>query len=287
MHVHVDAARVDRKPQRERGLAVVVEHVAIRLAQRVRQHAVAHEPAVDEHVLAAALHGVGGPHREAGEAHVGGFGLHARGMRDEVVAERAARRAPWRPATGRRCTTRPLCCSVNRDRRMRERDAAERLLAMSPFRRFRAQELAARGRVEEELLDRDARAAGKRCGRRPATRCRPRPRCATRAACRRRATRARGATPTRSTRAPRRESRTTRWPRGRSATRILDVAWRATASGRSSRAMPAPLSTTRMRLTPPPRRRPRSASRPRRPRSPAAPSAPPPAARPLRRRRSG
>jgi hypothetical protein len=34
---------------------------------------------------------------------------------------------------------------------------------------------------------------------------------------------------------------------------IFDVAWRATASGSSSRAMPAPSSTTRMRLTPPPR----------------------------------
>ena len=36
-----------------------------------------------------------------------------------------------------------------------------------------------------------------------------------------------------------------------SAGAILVVAWRATASGRSSRAMPAPSSTTRMRLTPP------------------------------------
>ncbi len=32
---------------------------------------------------------------------------------------------------------------------------------------------------------------------------------------------------------------------------ILDVACRATASGRSSRSMPVPLSATRMRLTPP------------------------------------
>ena len=32
---------------------------------------------------------------------------------------------------------------------------------------------------------------------------------------------------------------------------IFDVAWRATASARSSRSMPLPLSATRMRLTPP------------------------------------
>ena len=41
------------EPQRVRRLAVVMQHVAIRFAQRVRQHAVAHEAAVDEHVLAA------------------------------------------------------------------------------------------------------------------------------------------------------------------------------------------------------------------------------------------
>ena len=54
MHVDVDQPRLDRQPQRVGRLAVAMQHVSIRLAQRVGQHAVAHEAAVDEEVLRVA-----------------------------------------------------------------------------------------------------------------------------------------------------------------------------------------------------------------------------------------
>ncbi len=52
MHVDVDQPRIDAEPQRIGRLAVVVQHVAIRFAQRVREHAIAHEAPVDEQILA-------------------------------------------------------------------------------------------------------------------------------------------------------------------------------------------------------------------------------------------
>jgi hypothetical protein len=54
MHVDVDGARVDLDEHRVRRVAVAVQHVRVRFAQRVREQAVAHEPAVDEHVLRVA-----------------------------------------------------------------------------------------------------------------------------------------------------------------------------------------------------------------------------------------
>ncbi len=124
-----------------------------------------------------------------------------------------------RPPTVRPMHDAAVVLQRERRGRMRERDAAERLVAVAPLGRFGAQELAPRRRVEEELLDGDGRARRQRRGRRPARPCRPRLRCATRAACPPRATRAPAATPTRSTPAPRRESRATRSPRGPSPTR--------------------------------------------------------------------
>jgi hypothetical protein len=59
----------------------------------------------------------------------------------------------------------PVVRQRERDVAVRERDAPERLVAMPPFGRFRAQELAPRRRIEIKLLDGDRRAAGKRRGR--------------------------------------------------------------------------------------------------------------------------
>jgi hypothetical protein len=44
----IDRARIDLEPQHVRRLRLVMQHVAIRLAQRVSDHAVADEAAVDE-----------------------------------------------------------------------------------------------------------------------------------------------------------------------------------------------------------------------------------------------
>ena len=54
MHVDVDAARVDVEVQAVHRLAAGVQHVGVGGADRVREHAVAHEPSVDEEVLRVA-----------------------------------------------------------------------------------------------------------------------------------------------------------------------------------------------------------------------------------------
>ena len=129
----------------------------------------------------------------------------------------------------------PVVLQREADIRMRERDAAERLVAMAPFGGFGAQELPPRGRVEIELLRRSPS-----CRRRspPAPsdrRCRRRPRCATRAAL----PAARDASANRDTAAidasasPRKPS--VAIASRSSAVASFDVACRSTASASSSR----------------------------------------------------
>ena len=68
MDVDVDDARLDRQPQRISRLPLVMQHVAIRLAQCMRKHAVAHEAAIDEQVLrVAGAGGVRGTHHPSSE----------------------------------------------------------------------------------------------------------------------------------------------------------------------------------------------------------------------------
>ena len=184
-----------------------MQHVAIRLAQRVRQHAVAHEAAVHEDVL-----------RRRPAPRTRAAPRSRRGARRRLPRPRAPRaRRSRRPAAARRARCRPAgrqavhdaAVVLQREARPPGCASATRRNASSqcaPLGRLGAQELAPRRRVEEELLDRDRRARRRARRARPAPRCRPRPRCATRAACPPRATRAPGATPTRSTPAPRRES---------------------------------------------------------------------------------
>ncbi len=138
-----------------------------------------------------------------------------------------------------------------RDRRARERDARERLVAAREFRGLALQELAARGRVEVEVLDFHRGARGER-GRLHAPRPRrPRTRCATHDGLPRAGSRWRAARPRRWRRAPRRGSPAWKRAPGPARVAILLVAKRATASGRSSRSMPEPSSATRSRRTPP------------------------------------
>ena len=54
MHVHVDAARVELEEQHVGRVALVVQHVRVGLADRVREQLVAHEAAVHEEVLGVA-----------------------------------------------------------------------------------------------------------------------------------------------------------------------------------------------------------------------------------------
>ncbi len=164
MHVHIHAPRIDREPQRIRRLPVVVQHVAIGLAQCMREHAIAHEASVDEDVLSAALRGIRGAHREAADPRVTGRHVHARRVRHEVVAQD---RLHTRLPSALLQAVHGAAVVVQREAhvRMRERDAAEGLVAVTPFGGIGAQELASRGRVEEELLHGHAR-AGRECCRR-------------------------------------------------------------------------------------------------------------------------
>ena len=289
MHVDVDASRVERQPQRIGRLAVVMQDVAIRFAQRVRQHAVAHEAAVDEDVLRV------GPSR----------GVRRAGRRSPVRAARRPHRrrpAPRAARTHRRAALRRAragrppaadaargrcACSVNATSgcasAMRRNASSQCAHSVASVRR----NLRRAGVLKYSSSIGDRRSGRERRRRHRADGAAfdldaPRVRLVPRA--RRDRERAR---PRRSTPAPRRESRASRSPRDRAPSTIFDVACRATASARSSRSMPAPLSATRMRLTPPaatstsicvaPRvervleqllqRRRRAARRPRRPRS--------------------
>ncbi|MBK8689860.1 MAG: hypothetical protein IPN24_16080 [Betaproteobacteria bacterium] len=109
--VDVDQPRIEVQPQRIGGLAILMQHVAIGLAQRVREHAVADEAAVDERIPSARRCRVRRPHREARQRQRAGAGIDDGGALDEGVAQqRLDAGAP--PCGSSRWTTRPLCCSV-------------------------------------------------------------------------------------------------------------------------------------------------------------------------------
>ena len=115
----------------------------------------------------------------------------------------------------------------------RERREQQRLADVRRLRPRRLQELAARGDVEEEVADLDARSLGG--ARRPRPRRRRRPRAATSIALARAARarrRAAASRPTRCSAAPRRGSRTCVSAKRSSFARILLVAWRSSASTR-------------------------------------------------------
>ena len=122
-----------REPQRVRRLAVVMQDVAIGLAQRVREHAVADEAAVDEHVLPAALRRVRRPHRVAGQRQRAGRGVDAGAAGDERIGEQ--RLDARLPALRQQAVDdAPVVLQREAGLGMRERDAPERLVAVRPTR---------------------------------------------------------------------------------------------------------------------------------------------------------
>ena len=253
MHVDVDAPRIERRatartPAGGRGAA---RRDTPRAAHATSTRSRTKRPLTKRYCVVGPRAAYAGRTAKPVELHVARIGVDAASHAHERVPEQCLdARAPARRLQPMQRAA--VVLQRERDVGMRERDAAERLVAVRPFGRFGAQELAARGRVEIELLDRHRR-AGRERGRRDgadvaafdldAPRMRP---------ASLRATRAQRAIPRRSMRAPRRENRASRSPRDRSTDAIFDVACRATASARSSRSMPAPLSATRIRLMPPP-----------------------------------
>ena len=254
MHVDVDA-RADRsRGTARRPAGVAVQHVVVGCAHRVREQLVAHEAAVDEEVLrvgarARAASGVPARPRSAAApplvASTGGAGgevrrrarrrrARARRLRAQHVRTDAAVVPDVKPTSGR-----ASACGEQPRRSGRTR---------SP----RSQELAPRRRVEEELahFDRGAAARAPPAAARRLRAFEPRSRCVRRVArrgCDRQARHRgdRGQRLAAKAHASRRASRS-------SSVAILLVAWRASASGSSSRAMPRAVVARRcMRLMPP------------------------------------
>jgi hypothetical protein len=171
VHVHVHAVGCDVDEERIRRLPPAVQHVLVGGAHAVRDELVAHVAAVDPHVLL-----VGTRPRRLRRARAALDAQHAEvqrdraAVRDEVVAQHVDQARLGRaPAP----LLRELAVVPQREGHIgpRERMAAQRLDAVRELGGLGLQELAARGRAEEELAHFDARAHAARRGRQLARAC--------------------------------------------------------------------------------------------------------------------
>ena len=92
-----------------------MQDVAIRLAQRMRKHPIAHEAAVDEKILRVARGAwrERGAHDPAGERQPRHVFVDVRGLRRELAAEQRIDACRVGLAPSRRKRTLPLCWNVN------------------------------------------------------------------------------------------------------------------------------------------------------------------------------
>ena len=252
MHIDVDAPRIDREVQAVHRLAGAVQHVGVRRAHRMRQHAVTHVAAVDEEVLRVARArdwpSVLRP------SHAGACPALRRRLRAVPARIRpaaVAAHAPAQPAAGSASSVRPWCRTVNATEGCA---AATRSTCVMQWASSVASE---RRNLRRAGVLWNRSATSTRIPRTPAAGCSsPAPLIdqalsASRGArderdigdCRYRRQRLAAKT------------QAIRPARGRRGCAILLVAWRVSASASSSRGMPLPLSATTMRLMPPPSRR--------------------------------
>jgi hypothetical protein len=164
MYVDVHAAWIDLEEQQPGGLALAVQLVAVSLAHRVREHAVAHVAAVDEQVLR-----VGARPRGLWRA---GDAVQAQAAR--LRLDREARLEKFATEQRSRPLTERLHAQVRRDAavvlqgegdvRARERDAPEGFLAVAELGLLGAQEFLARRRIEIEVFDQHRRPGRARRG---------------------------------------------------------------------------------------------------------------------------
>ena len=160
VHVHVDERGIDVDEEHVRGMAIVVEDIGVRLADRVRHDLVAHEAPVHEEELRVARSACEARRRDqSAQARSRAFGAHFHRLGGEIVAE-DARGALARSLGGQLRGAPPVVRKRECDARARQRDARIRLVAAREFRRLALQELAPRGRIEIEVLDLDRGAAG-------------------------------------------------------------------------------------------------------------------------------
>ena len=160
MDVDVDDARLDREPQRISRLPLVMQHVAIRLAQCMGEHTVAHEAAVDEQVLRVT--GAGGirrSHHPSRERKSRAVLVDIRCLRREFVSKQ---RVDARPSALREQAVAHTRVVLHRKSgvRMRKCDPPEGFFAMPELGCIGAQELSPRRGVEVQLLHRHRGAAG-------------------------------------------------------------------------------------------------------------------------------
>ena len=214
-----------------------MQHVAIRLAQRMRSTRSRTKRPLTNSVLAAALRRVGRAHGESRERDAGASASTVRGVRNEVVAEQLL---DARAAAGgdRRCTTRPLCCSVKPTSgcasATRRNASSQCAHSVASVRRNLRRAGVLKNSSSTVTLVPIASAAGAIGLTRAAVDFdAPRVRLLRGARRQREARHRRRSTP-----APRRGTRARRSPRGRAPNAIFDVACRATASANSSRSMP-------------------------------------------------
>src|SRR6266513_6107194 len=151
MHVDVDAARIDREKQQVTGLALAVQHLRIGFACGVREHPVAHAPAVHEEVLC-----FGSRLRRSRVPEYtqrAGLRLDRQRRLDEFTAQERSYALAQR-LTAQMAAGAAIVLERKRDFGARQRDAPEELVAVAELGGFAAQELAARRRVEVQVGDR-------------------------------------------------------------------------------------------------------------------------------------
>ena len=149
MHVHVEAVGGHGEPQCRRGKAAVRQQVSVRLAQRMPEHRVLDPAAVHEETWPSRVARACSAAKRASHAQT-----HALARRlDQLV--RVARSPDRTRAVGDRAAGQSIRSCRRRGKRNATRDGRARstrpCAAPRELARGRVQELAARGRVEEQL----------------------------------------------------------------------------------------------------------------------------------------
>ena len=155
VHVDVDAPRIDLQAQAVHRLARAVQHVGVGGAHRVRQHLVAHVPAVDVEVLRIGPRAARGRQSDpAADAQPGGRGLDLALRLRELLGQQAAR-ALARGLRRQREDRLAVVRHRERDGGMRGRQPHHLRDAVAELGGFGAQELAPCRRLVEEVDDLD------------------------------------------------------------------------------------------------------------------------------------
>jgi hypothetical protein len=160
--IDVHAGRIHRQEQRIHRVAVVMQHIAVGLTQRVLGGLVTHKAAIHIKILrVAAGLGIGGRADKAAQRHAAGSGFHRDGFGNEILAQQRChpclhvlrRQAPDHLA---------IVAQHEFHLRMRQRNALERGLAVGVFGVFTLEEFAPRRGVEVQVHHFHAGAGGVR-----------------------------------------------------------------------------------------------------------------------------